>query len=107
MMKINRCQNSYRSLDTENVEVIFGYPGGAVLPIYDELFKQKNKTYISASRARCCSCRRGYARSTGKVGAVLLPRPGATNTVTGLTDAMMDSICCLYFWTGSNTHDWE
>ena len=81
-------------LITENVEVIFGYPGGAVLPIYDELFKQKKIRHILVRHEQAAvHAAEGYARSTGKVGVVLVTSgPGATNTVTGLTDAMMDSI---------------
>ena len=82
------------SLIQENVKVIFGYPGGAVLPIYDELFKQKKIRHILVRHEQAAvHAAEGYARSTGKVGVVLVTSgPGATNTVTGLTDAMMDSV---------------
>ena len=82
------------SLIQENVKVIFGYPGGAVLPIYDELFKQKKIRHILVRHEQAAvHAAEGYARSTGKVGVVLVTtRQGATNTVTGLTDAMMDSV---------------
>ena len=82
------------SLIQENVKVIFGYPGGAVLPIYDELFKQKKIRHILVRHEQAAGhAAEGYARSTGKVGVVLVTSgPGATNTVTGLTDAMMDSV---------------
>ncbi len=78
----------------EGVKVIFGYPGGAVLPIYDELFKQKKIRHILVRHEQAAvHAAEGYARSTGKTGVVLVTSgPGATNTVTGLTDAMMDSV---------------
>jgi acetolactate synthase-1/2/3 large subunit len=76
------------------VDVIFGYPGGAVLPIYDELFQQNQIKHILVRHEQAAvHAAEGYARSTGKVGAVLVTSgPGATNAVTGLTDAMLDSI---------------
>ena len=82
------------SLISENVKIIFGYPGGAVLPIYDELFKQNKIRHILVRHEQAAvHAAEGYARSTGKVGVVLVTSgPGATNTVTGLADAMMDSI---------------
>ena len=78
----------------EKVKVIFGYPGGAVLPIYDELFKQNSIRHILVRHEQAAvHAAEGYARSTGKTGVVLVTSgPGATNTVTGLADAMMDSI---------------
>ncbi len=78
----------------EGVEVMFGYPGGAVLPIYDEIFKQKKIRHILVRHEQAAvHAAEGYARSTGKTGVVLVTSgPGATNTVTGLTDAMMDSV---------------
>jgi acetolactate synthase-1/2/3 large subunit len=83
-----------RALVDQGVEVIFGYPGGAVLPIYDELFKQNALRHILVRHEQAAvHAAEGYARSTGKVGAVLVTSgPGATNAVTGLTDALMDSI---------------
>ncbi|HEX6012914.1 MAG TPA: biosynthetic-type acetolactate synthase large subunit, partial [Geminicoccaceae bacterium] len=73
---------------------IFGYPGGAVLPIYDELFQQDQLRHILVRHEQGAThMAEGYARSTGKVGCVLVTSgPGATNTVTGLTDALMDSV---------------
>jgi acetolactate synthase-1/2/3 large subunit len=88
-----------RSLIDQGVEVVFGYPGGAVLPIYDELFKQNELRHILVRHEQgAVHAAEGYARSTGKVGVVLVTSgPGATNAVTGLTDALMDSvpIVCL------------
>ncbi|MBE7637884.1 acetolactate synthase 3 large subunit [Sneathiella sp. P13V-1] len=83
-----------KALIDQGVEVIFGYPGGAVLPIYDELFKQNSIRHILVRQeGGAVHAAEGYARSTGKPGVVLVTSgPGATNAVTGLADAMMDSI---------------
>ncbi|WCM29295.1 acetolactate synthase 3 large subunit [Sphingomonas sp. QA11] len=76
------------------VEVVFGYPGGAVLPIYDALFRSKRIKHILVRHEQAAThAAEGYARSTGKPGVVLVTSgPGATNAVTGITDALMDSI---------------
>ncbi|MDX2222130.1 MAG: acetolactate synthase 3 large subunit [Rhodospirillaceae bacterium] len=88
-----------KALQEQGVEVVFGYPGGAVLPIYDELFKQNSIRHILVRHEQgAVHAAEGYARSSGKVGVVLVTSgPGATNAVTGLTDALMDSvpIVCL------------
>ncbi|WP_024279651.1 acetolactate synthase 3 large subunit [Xanthobacter sp. 126] len=78
----------------QGVEHIFGYPGGAVLPIYDALFHQNHIEHILVRHEQAAvHSAEGYARSSGKVGVVLVTSgPGATNAVTGLTDALMDSI---------------
>jgi acetolactate synthase-1/2/3 large subunit len=83
-----------KALKDQGVEVIFGYPGGAVLPIYDALFKQNDLRHILVRHEQAAvHAAEGYARSTGKVGCVLVTSgPGATNAVTGLTDALLDSI---------------
>src|SRR5690625_147285 len=83
-----------KALVEQGVEVIFGYPGGAVLPIYDALFQQNSIRHILVRHEQAAvHAAEGYARSTGKVGVVLVTSgPGATNAVTGLTDALMDSI---------------
>ncbi|MFV0367505.1 MAG: acetolactate synthase 3 large subunit [Hyphomicrobiaceae bacterium] len=83
-----------KALQDQGVEHIFGYPGGAVLPIYDELFQQdKVRHVLVRQEGGAVHAAEGYARSTGKVGVVLVTSgPGATNAVTGLTDALMDSI---------------
>lgn len=75
-------------------DVVFGYPGGAVLPIYDSLFKQNKLRHILVRHEQGAGhAAEGYARSTGKVGVVMVTSgPGATNMVTALTDALMDSI---------------
>src|ERR1700745_2783146 len=82
------------ALADQGVEHLFGYPGGAVLPIYDALFQQPKVQHILVRHEQgAVHAAEGYARSTGKVGCVLVtPGPGATNAVTGLTDALMDSI---------------
>jgi len=83
-----------KALQDQGVEVVFGYPGGAVLPIYDELFKTNAVRHILVRHEQAAvHAAEGYARSTGKTGVVLVTSgPGATNAVTGLTDALMDSI---------------
>ena len=83
-----------KALVDQGVEVIFGYPGGAVLPIYDALYAQNALRHILVRHEQgAVHAAEGYARSTGKVGVVLVTSgPGATNAVTGLTDALMDSI---------------
>jgi acetolactate synthase-1/2/3 large subunit len=83
-----------RALKDQGVEVIFGYPGGAVLPIYDAIFQQNAIRHILVRQeGGAVHAAEGYARSTGKVGVVLVTSgPGATNAVTGLVDALMDSI---------------
>jgi acetolactate synthase-1/2/3 large subunit len=82
------------SLIEEGVEFVFGYPGGAVLPIYDELFEHDAIRHILVRHeAGAAHAAEGYARSTGKPGVVLVTSgPGATNAVTGIADAFMDSI---------------
>ncbi len=74
--------------------MIFGYPGGAVLPIYDALFKRNSIRHIMVRHEQgAVHAAEGYARATGKVGVVLVTSgPGATNIVTGLTDALLDSV---------------
>lgn len=83
-----------KALQDQGVEHIFGYPGGAVLPIYDAMFHQdKVKHVLVRHEQGAVHAAEGYARSSGKVGCVLVTSgPGATNAVTGLTDAMLDSI---------------
>src|SRR5919198_404654 len=82
------------ALADQGVEFLFGYPGGAVLPIYDALFQQDKVSHILVRHEQgAVHAAEGFARSTGKVGCVLVTSgPGATNAVTGLTDALCDSI---------------
>jgi acetolactate synthase I/II/III large subunit len=93
-LKLTGAEMVIRALADQGVEHIFGYPGGAVLPIYDELFQQDRvKHVLVRQEGGAVHAAEGYARSTGKVGAVVVTSgPGATNAVTGLTDALMDSI---------------
>ena len=83
-----------QALKEQGVDTIFGYPGGAVLPIYDEIFQQSDINHILVRHEQGAThAAEGYARATGKPGVVLVTSgPGATNAVTGLTDALLDSI---------------
>ena len=92
--KKNGSEVLIKALIDQGVDVVFGYPGGAVLPIYDALFKQNALRHVLVRHEQgAVHMAEGYARSTGKVGVVLVTSgPGATNTVTGLTDALMDSV---------------
>lgn len=83
-----------QALKDQGVDVMFGLPGGVLLPLYDALFKQNGLRHILVKHEQAAvHAAEGYARSTGKVGTVLVTSgPGATNTVTGLVDAMMDSV---------------
>ncbi|MGH7034935.1 MAG: thiamine pyrophosphate-binding protein, partial [Stellaceae bacterium] len=97
--RMNGAEIVIKALGDQGVDVVFGYPGGAVLPIYDALFLQNRLRHILVRHEQgAVHAAEGYARSTGKVGVVLVTSgPGATNAVTGLTDALMDSvpIVCL------------
>ncbi|MFC5736442.1 acetolactate synthase 3 large subunit [Sinirhodobacter huangdaonensis] len=88
-----------QALRDQGVDTIFGYPGGAVLPIYDAIFQQNDIRHILVRHEQAAvHMAEGYARSTGKPGCVLVTSgPGATNAVTGLTDALMDSIPLVVF----------
>ena len=88
-----------QALKDQGVEVVFGYPGGAVLPIYDEIFQQNDIKHVLVRHEQgAVHMAEGYARSTGKPGVVLVTSgPGATNAVTGLVDALMDSIPLVVF----------
>ncbi|VAW15625.1 Acetolactate synthase large subunit [hydrothermal vent metagenome] len=92
--KLTGAEMVVEALKDNGVEHIFGYPGGAVLPIYDALFQQDAVEHILVRHEQGAThMAEGYARSTGKVGVVLVTSgPGATNAVTGLTDALLDSI---------------
>lgn len=82
-----------KCLEAEGVEIIFGYPGGAVLPIYDALYFSKIKHILTRHEQGAAHAADGYARATGKPGVVLATSgPGATNLVTGLANAYMDSV---------------
>lgn len=92
--KLTGAEIIIKSFINENVEDIFGYPGGAILPFYDALFKQNKIRHILTRHEQAAAhAAEGYARSTGKVGVITVTSgPGATNAITGLTDAFMDSI---------------
>ncbi len=92
--QMNGAQIVLQALRDQNVKHIFGYPGGAVLPLYDALFQQDDIEHILVRHEQgAAHAAEGYARSTGKCGVILVTSgPGATNAVTGLTDALMDSI---------------
>ncbi len=83
-----------QALKDQGVDTLFGYPGGAVLPIYDAIFHQNSVRHVLVRHEQgAAHAAEGYARSTGKVGVLLVTSgPGATNAVTGLTDALLDSI---------------
>ena len=90
--QINGAQIVLQALRDNGVQHIFGYPGGAVLLIYDELFQQEDIEHILVRHEQGAThAAEGYARSSGKCGVVqLLPAPVPINAVTGLTDALMD-----------------
>ncbi len=93
-IEITGAEMVVRAIADQGTDTVFGYPGGAVLPIYDALFKQNRLRHILVRHEQAAThAAEGYARSTGKVAAVIVTSgPGATNAVTGLTDALMDSI---------------
>lgn len=92
--KITGAEIIVKAFINEGVDVIFGYPGGAILPFYDALFCQKKLQHILTRHEQAAAhAAEGYARSTGKVGVITVTSgPGATNAITGLTDAYLDSI---------------
>ncbi len=95
-----------KALQDQGVEHIFGYPGGAVLPIYDALFQMGGVEHVLVRHEQgAVHSAEGYARSSGKVGVVLVTSgPGATNAVTGLTDALLDSVPVVCFTGQVPTH---
>ena len=87
-----------QALKDQGVEMIFGYPGGAVLPIYDALYKNPIPHVLARHEQGAIHAAEGYARVSGKTGVVIATSgPGATNLVTGITDAMMDSLPLVVF----------
>jgi acetolactate synthase-1/2/3 large subunit len=95
MTEMTGAEMVIEALADQGVEHVFGYPGGAVLPIYDALFQSQDRVrhVLVRHEQGAVHAAEGYARSTGKVGCVLVTSgPGATNAVTGLTDALCDSI---------------
>lgn len=103
-MLMNGAQAVLESLKRENVEVIFGYPGGAVLDLYDALYKTKYPHILTRHEQGAVHAADGYARATGKVGVCFATSgPGATNLITGIATANMDSIPLVCF-TGQVTN---
>jgi acetolactate synthase-1/2/3 large subunit len=97
-MKLKGSQILLKMLELEKVDIIFGYPGGTVLDIYDQLYKSKFKHILVRHEQGAVHAADGYARATGKVGVCLVTSgPGATNTVTGIATANMDSIPLVVF----------
>jgi len=97
-MKLKGTEILLKVLEEEKVEIIFGYPGGAVLDIYDQLYKSNMKHILVRHEQGAVHAADGYARATGKVGVCLVTSgPGATNTVTGIATANMDSIPLVVF----------
>jgi glyoxylate carboligase len=87
-----------KSLEEEGVEVVFGYPGGAVIPLYDKLYDSSLKHVLVRHEQAAAHAADGYARATGKTGvAIATSGPGATNLVTGIATAAMDSIPMVVF----------
>jgi acetolactate synthase-1/2/3 large subunit len=92
-VKLTGAQVLFDALQKENVDTIFGFPGGAVLDIFDELYRRKIKNILVRHEQGAIHAADGYARASGKVGVCLVTSgPGATNTVTGIANAFMDSI---------------
>jgi len=97
-MKLKGTEILLKALEEENVDIIFGYPGGAVLDIYDQIYKSSMKHILVRHEQGAVHAADGYARATGKVGVCLVTSgPGATNTVTGIATANMDSIPLVVF----------
>ncbi|NQT95904.1 MAG: acetolactate synthase large subunit, partial [Candidatus Omnitrophica bacterium] len=92
-MKLTGAKILIESLVKENVDIMFGYPGGVVLPIFDVLFDSPIKFILTRHEQGAAHAADGYARATGKVGVCLATSgPGATNLVTGIATAYMDSV---------------
>src|SRR3954463_14889491 len=104
--ELSGAEITLRCLQEEGVEIMFGYPGGAVLPLYDEIFKQEKVKHILVRHEQAAvHAADAYARSTHKVGVVLVTSgPGVTNAVTGIATAYMDSIPVVVFSGQVPTH---
>ncbi|HPJ97151.1 MAG TPA: thiamine pyrophosphate-binding protein, partial [Syntrophales bacterium] len=104
-MKLKGTQILFEILKQEKVDTLFGYPGGAVLDIYDELYKTDIRHVLVRHEQGAVHAADGYARASGKVGVCLVTSgPGATNTVTGVATANMDSIPLVVFTGQVATH---
>ena len=104
-MLMNGAQAVLESLRKENVEVVFGYPGGAVLTLYDELYKMRFPHILTKHEQGAVHAADGYARATGKVGVCFATSgPGGTNLITGIATANMDSVplVCITGQVGKN-----
>ena len=104
MKKISGAEALIRCLINEDVDILFGYPGGAIMPVYDELYKfeKKIKHILVRHEQGATHAAQGYARTSGKVGvAIATSGPGATNLVTGIADAQIDSTPCLLYTSPS------
>ena len=94
MPKISGSEAVIKCLINEGIEIMYGYPGGAIMPVYDELFKYQDKIHHVLTRHEqgATHAAQGFARISGKVGvAIATSGPGATNLVTGIADAQIDS----------------
>jgi acetolactate synthase I/II/III large subunit len=92
-MELTGAQAVIRSLESEGVEVLFGHPGGAILPAYDPLLDSPIRHYLTRHEQGAGHMAEGYAHATGRVGVALVTSgPGGTNLVTALADAHMDSV---------------
>ncbi|WP_027356891.1 biosynthetic-type acetolactate synthase large subunit [Desulfofundulus thermocisternus] len=97
-MKITAAQALVRCLELEKVDIVFGYPGGAMLPVYDALYHSSIKHVLVRHEQGAVHAADGYARATGKVGVCMATSgPGATNLVTGIANAYMDSVPLVVF----------
>ena len=92
-LKMNGAQALLECLKNEGVELVFGYPGGVVLKLYDEIYKSKFPNILTGPEQGAVHAADGYARATGKVGVVIATSgPGAANLITGIATANMDSV---------------
>ncbi len=106
-MKLTGAQITIQCLLEQGVDTVFGYPGGTILNIYDELYKSSDKIkhYLTAHEQGACHAADGYARASGKVGVVMATSgPGATNLVTGIATAYMDSVPLVAITCNVPTH---
>ncbi len=106
-IKINGAEAVVKSLLAEGIDLIYGYPGGAIMPVYDEFYKYQDKLHHVLTRHEqgAIHAAQGYARVSGKVGvAIATSGPGATNLITGMADAQIDStpVVCITGQVGSN-----
>ena len=96
--RLTGAETLIHALKQEEVEVVFGYPGGAVLPIYDALYRNPIKHVLARHEQGAIHAAEGYARVSGNAGVVIATSgPGATNLITGIADAMMDSLPLVIF----------